>query len=95
MFLQGIGDGVYFDSPAQAEKYKANRMVFSERRQQRIMGPSGSNTIFYAVGFWADGDRFNLVLMTNRADHPAEGLIRDILGVFPRGRLGAVDANPP
>lgn len=83
-FFEGIGSGVYFDDPAQLEKYKASRMVFSESRQQRIMGPAGSNGIFNAVAFWTDDDRFNIVLMTNRADHLAEGgLFRDIIKMFP------------
>jgi CubicO group peptidase (beta-lactamase class C family) len=83
-FLEGIGDGVYFDDPAQLEKYKSSRMVFSKRRQQRVMGPAGSNGIFNAVAFWADDDRFAAILMTNRADHAAEdGLIQDILAYFP------------
>lgn len=82
-FLEGIGAGVYFDDPAQLERYKSSRMVFSNNRQQRIMGPAGSNGIFYAVAFWADDDQFSVILMTNRADHPAEGgLIRDILRTF-------------
>lgn len=82
-FLEGIGDGVYFDDPAQVEKYKSSRMVFSKSRRQRIMGPAGSNGIFNAVAFWADEDRFSVVLMTNRADHAAEGgLIQEILGLF-------------
>ena len=83
-FFEGIGNGVYFDDPEQLERYKSSRMAFSERRQQRIMGPGGSNGIFNAVGFWTDGDRFNVILMTNRADHLAEGgLIQDIVGSFP------------
>jgi CubicO group peptidase (beta-lactamase class C family) len=83
-FFDGIGSGVYFDDPEQLEKYKSSRMAFSERRQQRVMGPAGSNGIFDAVAFWADSDRFSVILMTNRADHPAEdGLIQDILGLFP------------
>lgn len=82
-FLDGIGAGVYFDDPAQLEKYKSSRMVFSENRQQRVMGPAGSNGIFNAVAFWADDDQFSVILMTNRSDHPAEGgLIRDILRAF-------------
>lgn len=83
-FLEGIGAGVYFDDPAQAEKYKASRLAFSERRQQRVMATAGSNGIFNAVGVWADGDRFSLVLITNRAEHPAEGgLVQDIMKAFP------------
>jgi CubicO group peptidase (beta-lactamase class C family) len=83
-FFDGIGSGVYFDDPEQLAKYKDSRMSFSEKRQQLVMGPAGSNGIFYAVAFWADADRFSVILMTNRADHPAEGeLIRDILGAFP------------
>ncbi len=85
-FLDGIGDGVYFDDPVQFERYKSSRMVFSQGRQQRVMGSAGSNGIFNAVAFWADGDRFSAILMTNRADHPAEGgLMRDILRAFPPG----------
>ena len=83
-FFVGIGSGVYFDDPAQLERYKSSRLVFSNRRQQRVMGPAGSNGIFNAVAFWADADRFNVILMTNRAEHPAEGgLIQDILALFP------------
>ncbi len=83
-FFEGISAGVYFDDPDQLERYKASRMVFSNRRQQRVMGPSGSNGIFDAVAFWADRDRFSVILMTNRADHRGEdGLIRDILRLFP------------
>lgn len=83
-FFAGIGTGVYFDSAEQLEKYKSSRMVFSKTRQQRVMGPAGSNGIFYAVAYWADDDRFNVILMTNRANHPAEGgLIQDIMRIFP------------
>ena len=83
-FFEGIGNGAYFDDPEQLERYKSSRMVFSERRQQRIMGPGGSNGIFNAVGFWTDKDQFNVILITNRADHLAEGgLIQDIVGLFP------------
>lgn len=83
-FLEGIGAGVYFDTPEQAEKFKAQRMVFSKSRQQRVMGPAGSNGVFNAVAYWADDDRFSVVLLTNRADHPAEGgLFREIVGLFP------------
>ncbi len=83
-FFEGIGVGAYFDSPEQAEKYKAQRMVFSKSRRQRVMGPAGSNGIFNAVAYWADDDRFSVVLMTNRADHPAEGgLFRDVVRLFP------------
>lgn len=82
-FLEGIGTGVYFDDPAQSEKYKSSRMVFSKTRGQRVMGPAGSNGIFNAVAFWTDDDQFSVVLMTNRADHLAEnGLVRDILRFF-------------
>lgn len=84
LFFEGIGDGVYFEDPAQLEKYKVSRMVNSRSRQQRVMGPAGSNGIFDAVAFWADDDRFSVILMTNRADHAAEaGLIQDILALFP------------
>ena len=48
------------------------------------MGPAGSNGIFNAVAFWTDSDRFAVILMTNRADHAAEGgLVQDIVGFFP------------
>ncbi len=91
-FFEGIGAGVYFDSPEQLEKYKASRMVFSSKRQQRVMGPAGSNGIFNAVAYWADDDRFSVILMTNRADHPAEGgLFRDIIGSFPPDSFGDTD----
>jgi len=84
-FFEGAGAGVYFDNPAQLEKYKASRMVFSDSRQQRVIGSAGSNGIFNAVAVWADDDRFSVILMTNRADHPAEGgLIRDIMSLFPQ-----------
>lgn len=83
-FLDGIGGGVYFETDTQSEQYKSDRMVFSERRQQRVMGPAGSNGIFNAVAVWRDGDRTSIVLMTNRADHTAEsGLIQDIAGLVP------------
>ena len=88
MFFEGIGRGIFFDSPEQSEKFKAQRMVFSNRLQQRVMGPAGSNGIFNAVGYWADDDRFCVVLLTNRADHPGEDeLIRDIIGMFPAESL--------
>ena len=80
MFFDGLAAGLYFETPEQLERYKADRMVFSERRGQLVMGPAGSNGIFNAAAFWTDTDRFNVVLMTNRADHPAEGdLIRDVV----------------
>jgi CubicO group peptidase (beta-lactamase class C family) len=83
-FLEGIGAGVYFDDPMQLEKYKLSRMVFSKSRQQRVMGPAGSNGIFNAVAVWADDDQLSVILMTNRADHPAEGgLIQDIMKSLP------------
>lgn len=84
LFLEGIGSGVYFDDPVQLEKFKSSRLVFSDTRQQRVMGSGGSNGVFNAVAFWTDDDRFNVVLITNRADHMAEaGLIQDIVGFFP------------
>lgn len=83
-FFEGIGSGTYFENPAQLEKYKSDRMVVSDRRQQRVMGPAGSNGIFNAVAYWMDEDQFNVILMTNRAAHPAEGeLFRDILRLYP------------
>ena len=91
-FFDGIRDGVYFDSLEQAEKYKADRMVYSESLGQQIMGPAGSNGIFNAVAFWAEQSDFSLVLMTNRADHPAEGgLFRDILDKVPREHYSELD----
>jgi len=40
------------------------------------------------VGYWADDDRFCVVLLTNRADHAGEDeLIRDIIGMFPAESL--------
>ena len=40
--------------------------------------------LLFAVAYWADGDRFNVIVMTNRADHPAEGgLVQDIIRLFP------------
>jgi len=93
-FFDGIGAGVYFESPEQLEKYKSSRMVFSKSRQQRVMGPAGSNGIFNAVAYWADDDRFNVILMTNRADHPGEGgLIQDILRSFPPGSFTPRDKD--
>lgn len=83
-FFEGVGAGVYFDNPAQLEKYKASRMVFSDSRQQRVIGSAGSNGIFNAVAIWTDDDRFNVILMTSRADHRAEGgLIQDVMSLFP------------
>ncbi len=93
-FFAGIGTGVYFDDPKQLENYKSSRMVFSKSRQQRVMGPAGSNGIFDAVAYWADDDRFNVILMTNRADHPAEdGLFQDILSLFPPDSFDSRDEN--
>ncbi len=93
-FFAGIGDGVYFDDPAQLEKYKSARLAYSKKRQQRVMGPAGSNGIFNAAAFWADDDRFNVIMMTNRADHPAEdGLIQDILRLFPAESFTARDQD--
>ena len=44
------------------------------------MGPSGSNGIFNAAAFWADGDELAVVVLTNRAQFPAEGpLIRGLI----------------
>ena len=81
-FFEGIGDGVYFESDEQMQQYKTDRMVFSERRQQLVMGPAGSNGIFNAVAVWRDGDGVSIVLFSNRADHPGERqLIRDIAGL--------------
>lgn len=83
-FFRGIGTAVYFDDAEQLERYKTSRMVFSQARQQLIMGPAGSNGIFNAVAYWADDDQFSVILFTNRADHPAEnGLIQDILRAYP------------
>lgn len=83
-FFEGIRNNAYFDTDEQLETYKSSRMVFSESRQQRMMGPAGSNGIFNAVAVWLDRDEFNVVLLTNRADHPAEGgLIQEIFRAFP------------
>ena len=88
-FFSGIRDGVYFQTRAQFEAYKASRLAFSKRLQQRIMGPAGSNGIFWAVAYWAEDIDFNAVLMTNRADHPAEGdLFRDVVLTFTPESLG-------
>ena len=93
-FFEGIAGGVYFDNPEQLEKYKSSRMTYSRTRKQRVMGPAGSNGIFNAVAFWADADRFNVILMTNRADHPAEGeLIRGVLRAFPAESFDARDGS--
>jgi CubicO group peptidase (beta-lactamase class C family) len=93
-FFEGIGSGVYFETPEQAEKYKSSRMTFSRSRQQLVMGPAGSNGIFNAVAFWADGDRFSVILMTNRADHSGEnGLIQDILRAFPADSFEVTSRN--
>ena len=82
-FFEALGKGDFFASAGQSEKYKESRMVYSDSREQRIMGPAGSNGIFNAVAFWADRSRFSVILMTNRADHQAEeGLVQDILGIF-------------
>jgi|GEM_PF-515690 len=84
LFFEGIGDGVYFQTAAQSERYKQERMVYSEKRGQLVMGPAGSNGIFNAVAFWADRSKINVVLMTNRADHPGEDqMFRDIVGLIP------------
>ncbi len=90
LFFDGIGDGVYFQSAAQSERYKDDRMVYSDSRGQRVMAPAGSNGIFDAVAFWADRSRFNVILMTNRANHKAEDqLFRDVLEMLPSGYLAA------
>ena len=84
LFFEGIGNGVYFQSAAQSERYKDDRMVYSDSREQRVMAPAGSNGIFNAAAFWADRSKFSIILMTNRADHQAEDqLFRDVLKVFP------------
>lgn len=84
LFFEGVGAGVYFQSPAQSERYKNDRLVYSETYEQPVMGMVGSNEIFNAVAFWADRSNFNFVLFTNRADHPAGGqLYQDILQIFP------------
>lgn len=83
-FFEGVGDGVFFQSTVQSERYKNDRMVYSDRRKQRVMGPSGSNGIFYAVAFWAERSKLNIILMTNRADHQAgDQLFQDLLNLFP------------
>lgn len=83
-FFEGIAAGVYFDDPAQSERYMDGRMVYSEARRQLVMGPAGSNGIFNAVAFWANSDRLSVILMTNRADHLAEaGLFRDLMRLLP------------
>ena len=81
-FLQGVGEGVYFETAEQSERFKDSRMAYSERRRQRVLGSAGSNGIFNAVALWRDGDEVSIVLMTNRADHPGEaGLITDVAGL--------------
>ncbi len=88
-FFDGIGAGVYFETSGQLAAYKNDRMVMSKSRGQLVMGPAGSNGIFNAVAFWADRDELNIVLMTNRADHPGEGgLIRQVLAHFPPEHVG-------
>jgi len=92
LFFEGISDDVYFQSTAQSERYKDDRMVYSDSREQRVMGSAGSNGIFNAVAFWADRSRFNIVLVTNRADHQAEDhLFRDILKIFPASYFSPAD----
>lgn len=81
-FFEGIGEGVYFSSEEQSARYKTERMVFSERRQQLVMATAGSNGIFNAVAVWRDGDRVSIVLFSNRADHAGERqLIRQVAGI--------------
>ena len=83
-FFEGVGNGVYFQSTAQSERFKNGLMVYSDSRKQRLMATAGSNGIFNAVAFWADSSKFSIVLMTNRADHQAENeLFRDVVEVFP------------
>ena len=84
-FFDGIAAGVYFESARQLQRYKTDRMVYSEQREQLVMGPAGSNGIFNAVAFWADRDRLNIILLTNRAEHQAEGgLVQEIIRQFPK-----------
>ncbi len=95
-FFEGIGEGVYFDSPVRTEKFKLERLVFSSRLQQRVMAPAGSNGIFNAVSLWADDAGFNVILMTNRAKFPAEGaLFRDILHLFPAAAFDTPTEDVP
>ncbi|GJM14518.1 MAG: hypothetical protein DHS20C12_29210 [Pseudohongiella sp.] len=83
-FFLGVADGVFFTNAENAERYRRYRMPMSASRQQLVMGPAGSNGIFNAAAFWANSDRFSLILITNRADHPAEGgLFRDLIRLFP------------
>ena len=91
-FFEGIGDGVYFQSTSQSERFKDDRMVYSETREQRVMGSAGSNGIFNAAAFWAERSRFNVILITNRADHQGEArLFRDIVRIFPPSYFLASD----
>ena len=79
-FFDGIGSGAYFETEVQSERYKNDRMVYSNRREQLVMGPAGSNGVFNAAVFWADESRFSVVLITNRSDHAAEdGLFGDVV----------------
>ena len=41
LFFEGVGDGVYFHSSAQTERYKDDRMVYSDTREQRVMATGG------------------------------------------------------
>jgi len=84
LFFQGIGDGVYFESATQSERYKDDRMGYLEKYEQRAVGMGGTNNIFSSIAFWADRSKFNFILMTNRTDHPAGGqLYQDLLQIFP------------
>lgn len=84
MFFVAIIEDAFFKTQEQAQRYKESRLVYSQSRQQYVMAPAGSNGIFNAVGFLAVRDRFVAILMTNRADHPAEGgLFRELMELFP------------
>ena len=87
-FFTALGNHQLFDAESDSVAYKNSRMVFSNRRGQLVMGPAGSNGIFNAVAFWMDGDELVLIMITNRAEHPAEGgMFSELLGLFP--------ASPP
>lgn len=83
-WLGALGSGKLFGAEMQ-KTYLDERLVYSDRRAQRVMGPAGSNGIFNSVAYWLESDDLRIAVVTTRADFQAErhGIARTLIrGAF-------------
>ena len=80
LWFGGLGAGRFL-GPEIQRRYLDERLVDSQTRGQRVMGPAGSNGIFNAVAYWAESSDLRIVVVTSRSDHQAEseGIARRVI----------------